>query len=89
VQGEKPNHTTTRKPVPLLSIQYSVDGPMHCCASRAYFGCALDLQGALAEVGVLNAQAQLSVPPYQQEFIYFTSVQQLKIRRSFLFFKKS
>ncbi len=43
------------------------------CVPRAYFGCALDLQGALAEVGVLNAQAQLSVPKYQQEFIYFTA----------------
>jgi hypothetical protein len=40
---------------------------------RAYFGCTLDLQGALAEVGVLNAQAQLSVPKYQQESIFFTT----------------
>jgi hypothetical protein len=43
---------------------------MHCCRPRAYFGCTLDLQGALAEVGVLNAQAQLSAPPYQQESIF-------------------
>ncbi len=75
VRGRGRSQIIRRRESPVLYKTCNTLWMDQCIAAapRAYFGCALDLQGALAEVGVLNAQAQLSVPKYQQESIYFTT----------------